>query len=99
MPPDREERCWKVIHSRDNVETVYLVTAFDKRMAIDIVKTETAEENVCCRHHLDCGWSAELFKPEAPYFLYSIDKSNGAMDTDNAIRAPLSCIVCLGSAP
>lgn len=97
MLGEREERCWKVIHSRGSVESVYLVTAYDKKMAIDIIKSDTAE--VCGDYrHQDCGWSAELFKPDPPYFLYAINKTTGQMSLPTVANERDMCIVCLGNA-
>jgi len=93
---DIEERCWKVVHSRDNVESVYLVAARNSRHAIDLIKSETRE--VCGNYqHKGCGWSASLFKPEPPYFLYAINKESGAMSLPTVSNERSMCIVCLGN--
>lgn len=98
MQDEREERCYKVVHSRDNVESVYLVTATSSRQAIQHIKCETAE---ICGHydHKDCGFSAELFKPDPPYFLYAINKESGEMSFPTVSNERSMCIVCLGNVP
>jgi len=86
------EDCYKVVHSQGGVESVFVVTAFDKRMAKSAVKDQFTDHNC---HTEQCGWSIELFRPDV-YFLYAINKTTGAMSPFDVSDPKRMCFVCLG---
>lgn len=87
------DECWKVVHADGPLESVYLVTARDKKMAKQIVQ-EHLHDHDCT--HKTCGWSIELFRPEA-YFLYAINKATGQMTPSDVSSDQRMCVTCLGS--
>jgi len=48
-------------------------------------------------HTEQCTWSIEPFRPEPPYFLYSINKTTGAMSPFDVSDPKRACFVCLGN--
>ena len=97
---DREadRRCWRVIHAHDNVETVLLVTAWDSKSAREEAR-RVADEICGCTHHTGCSWSASAFLPDAPYFLYAIDKKTGNMNINEPLSTNTSCLICIAEPP
>lgn len=91
---DRREDCYQVTHSRDNVESVYIVTAYDERMAKELVRDQFREDHNC--HTEKCSWSCKPFRPDPPYFLYAINKTTGAMSPFDVSDPKRMCFVCLG---
>ena len=87
------EDCYKVVHSRDGIESVYLVSAFGKSQAKSFVRDQFRDDHDC--HKEKCGWSAEVFRPQI-YFLYAINKTTGAMSPFDVSDPKRMCFVCLG---
>jgi len=88
-----KEDCYKVVHGQGDVESVYIVTAFDKRHAKEQIRDQFRDDHNC--HTEKCGWSIELFRPDV-YFLYSINKATGAMTPFDVSDPKRMCFVCLG---
>jgi hypothetical protein len=83
-------RCWKVVHVRDGIESVYLVGATSRRSAQGEIKDLRGYQK-------GDGWSISEFKPDSPYFLYAINRTTGAMTPANSMGAESMCITCLGN--
>lgn len=96
MSDERFEQCWKVVHCRDNIESVYLVTATHSRQARDEVKW-----NIDLGHKCDanCTWATMPYRPEPAYFLYAINKMTGDMSPGTSNGGKSMCFVCLGNIP
>ena len=90
----QNDDCYKVTHRRDGVESVYVVTALNERHAKEQVRDQFREDHDC--HKEKCSWSAALFRPEPPYFLYAINKATGAMSPFEVSDPKKMCFVCLG---
>lgn len=81
---DRPLDVFKVVHAKDGVETVYLVTALSSRDA----KRKLLDELYggldqwtpykICREHR-CAVNAQPFRPDPSYKLYSINTKTGEM--------------------
>lgn len=95
MQNDREE-CWKVVHADGPLESVYLVTARNKREAREQVKDVLYKH--ACEYGGMCKWSIELFRPDG-YFLYAINRATGEMSPSDVSSSKRMCVTCLGSVP
>lgn len=88
------EDCYKVIHCRDLVESVYVVTALDSRQARSLVKDQLLDDHRC---DIGCRWSVSLFRPSPTYFLYAINRATGEMSPPSVTSERSMCFVCLGN--